>query len=198
VAVRIELANPKGKLKPAMFADVDIPTGGVAPVLTVPASAVIDSGPRQVVIVQLAEGRFEPRPVKLGQRGGDFVQVLEGVREGEQVVTAANFLIDAESNLKAALGGMQKAEGAAAKPAAVGHKAEGMLNAIDAASGSVTISHGPVASLNWPAMKMDFVLANPGLVAGIAPGTAVAIEFVERGQGEWVITSLKPQAAHQH
>ena len=98
VPVRIELANPKGKLKPAMFADVDIPAGGAAPVLTVPASAVIDSGARQTVVVQLGEGRFEPRAVKLGQRGGEFVQVLEGVREGEMVVSSANFLIDAESN----------------------------------------------------------------------------------------------------
>jgi len=190
VPVRIELPNPKGKLKPAMFADVDIPSGGTAPVLTVPASSVIDSGARQVVVVQLAEGRFEPHSVKLGQRGGEYVQVLDGVKEGEQVVVTANFLIDAESNLKAALGGMQKSEGAVAKPAAVGHKAEGTLNAIDLAAGSVTISHGPVASLNWPAMKMDFVLANPGLVSGIAPGTGVVIEFVERKPGEWVVTSL--------
>ncbi|MGB8149395.1 MAG: efflux RND transporter periplasmic adaptor subunit, partial [Azonexus sp.] len=188
VSVRIELANPKGKLKPAMFADVDIPVAGATAVVTVPNSAVIDSGSRQVVIVQLADGRFEPRPVKLGQRGGDFVQVLDGVKEGELVVTAANFLIDAESNLKAALGGMQKAK--AAKSAPVGHKAEGTLNGIDLAAGTVTISHGPVPSLNWPSMKMDFVLANPALVAGIAPGTGVVIEFVERGQGEWVITSL--------
>ncbi len=190
VPVRIELPNPKGKLKPAMFADVDIPAGGAAAVLTVPASAVIDSGARQTVVVQLGEGRFEPRAVKLGQRGDDFVQVLEGIKEGELVVVAANFLIDAESNLKAALGGMQRAEGAAAKPAAVGHKAEGTLNAIDLAAGSVTISHGPVASLNWPAMKMDFVLANPGLVSGIAQGTGVVIEFVERKPGEWVVTSM--------
>jgi Cu(I)/Ag(I) efflux system membrane fusion protein len=188
VPVRIELANPKGKLKPAMFADVDIPVAGATAVVTVPNSAVIDSGSRQVVIVQLGDGRFEPRLVKLGQRGGDFVQVLEGVKEGELVVTAANFLIDAESNLKAALGGMQKAE--AAKSAPVGHKAEGTLNGIDLAAGSVTISHGPVPSLNWPSMKMDFVLANPAQVSGIAPGTGVVIEFVERGQGEWVITSL--------
>ena len=194
VPVRIELANPKGKLKPAMFADVDVPVAGASAVVTVPNSAVIDSGSRQVVIVQLGEGRFEPRPVKLGQRGGDFVQVLEGIKEGERVVTAANFLIDAESNLKAALGGMQKAE--AARPATVGHKAEGTLNAIDGAS--VTISHGPVPSLNWPSMKMDFVLANPALVAGIKPGTAVSIEFVERQPGEWVITALQAQAAHRH
>jgi len=194
VPVRIELANPKGRLKPAMFAEVDIPVAGAMPVITVPNSAVIDSGSRQVVIVQLGEGRFEPRTVKLGQRGGDFVEVLDGVKEGELVVSAANFLIDAESNLKAALGGMQKAE--AAKPATVGHKAEGTLNTIDGSS--VSVSHGPVPSLNWPPMKMDFVLANPALVAGVKPGTVVTIEFVERQPGEWVITALQPQVAHRH
>jgi Cu/Ag efflux protein CusF len=162
------------------------------PVVTVPNSAVIDSGSKQVVIVQLAEGRFEPRTVKLGQRGSEFVQVLDGVKEGDMVVSAANFLIDAESNLKAALGGMQKAEGGspAVKPTAVGHKAVGVLNAVDAVAGSVTITHEPVASLKWPAMKMDFVLANPALVAGLKPGVAITFEFVERGAGEWVVTAL--------
>ena len=86
---------------------------------------------------------------------------------------------------------MQKSEGApAAKPSAVGHQAVGVLNALDAAAGTVTISHEPVASLKWPAMKMDFVLANPSLVAGVKPGAAIEFEFVERGPGEWVVTSL--------
>ena len=185
VPVRIELANPQGRLKPAMFAEVDIPVAGGTQVVTVPQSAVIDSGSRQVALVQLGDGRFEPRALKLGQRGVDFVQVLEGVKEGELVVVAANFLIDAESNLQAALGGM-----AAAKPAVVGHQATGVLNAIDAAVGTVTISHGPVASLKWPSMKMDFVLANPSLVSGLKPGAGVEFEFVERQAGEWVVTSL--------
>ncbi|RIX45531.1 MAG: efflux RND transporter periplasmic adaptor subunit [Rhodocyclales bacterium GT-UBC] len=191
VPVRIELANAKGRLKPAMFAEVDIPVANAAPMITVPNAAVIDSGSKQVVIVQVGEGRFEPRPVKLGQRGSDFVQILDGIREGEQVVSSANFLIDAESNLQAALGGMQKVEPAGAgKPATVGHKAAGTLNAIDSAAGSVSISHAPIASLNWPAMKMDFVLANPALVAGLKPGSKIEFEFVERQPGEWVITSL--------
>ena len=73
--------------------------------LTVPDSAVIDSGTRQVVLVALGEGRFEPRDVKLGARGEGFVEVLSGVKDGESVVTRANFLIDSESNLKAALAG---------------------------------------------------------------------------------------------
>ena len=190
VPVRIELANPKGRLKPAMFAEVEIPVAGATQVVTVPNSAVIDSGNKQVVIVQLAEGRFEPRPVQLGQRGNDFVQVLDGIRDGEMVVTSANFLIDAESNLKAALGGMQKAEAAAGKPVAVGHKAVGVLNSIDPAAGTVSITHEPVASLKWPAMKMDFVLANPSLVSGLKPGAGVEFEFVEQGAGEWVVTSV--------
>ncbi|MCG2576929.1 efflux RND transporter periplasmic adaptor subunit [Dechloromonas sp. XY25] len=192
VPVRIELANPKGRLKPAMFAEVEIPVAGAGSVVSVPNSAVIDTGKRQVVIVQLGEGRFEPRVVRLGARGGEFVQVLEGVKDGDMVVTAANFLIDAESNLKAALGGMQKTDlpSAAAKPAVVGHKGVGVLNAFDAASGTVTISHEPVASLKWPAMKMDFVLANGSLGAGLKPGAAVDFEFVERSPGEWVVTSL--------
>jgi Cu(I)/Ag(I) efflux system membrane fusion protein len=106
VQVRVELANPDGLLKPAMFANVDLAVSHGGKVLTVPISAVIDSGTTQVVLVQLAEGHFEPRTVKLGSRSENFVEVLEGVAEGEQVVTSALFLIDAESNLKAALSGM--------------------------------------------------------------------------------------------
>jgi len=106
VAMRMEIANPKGLLKPAMFARVELTAADGGKALTVPASAVIDSGTRQVVLVQLGEGRFEPRTVHLGRRGENYVEVLEGIAAGEQVVTAANFLIDAESNLKAALGGL--------------------------------------------------------------------------------------------
>ena len=76
-----------------------------ATVLVVPDSAVIDSGSRQVVLIEKGEGRFAPREVKLGARGGGYAEVLEGVSGGERVVTGANFLIDAESNLKAALQG---------------------------------------------------------------------------------------------
>jgi Cu(I)/Ag(I) efflux system membrane fusion protein len=74
--------------------------------VVVPESAVIDSGSRQIVIVSSGEGRFDPRPVSLGRRGGGYVEVLEGIKDGDIVVTTANFLIDAESNLKAALQSM--------------------------------------------------------------------------------------------
>ena len=86
-----------------MYADAVIETGGDSPALAVPESAVIDSGARQTVIVDKGDGRFEPRPVRTGMRGNGYVELKEGISEGDKVVTAANFLIDAESNLKAAL-----------------------------------------------------------------------------------------------
>jgi Cu(I)/Ag(I) efflux system membrane fusion protein len=93
-----------------MYVDAEIETGSAESVLAIPESAVLDSGSRQAVMVDRGEGRFEPREVKLGHRGEGFVEVREGLAEDDPVVTSANFLIDAESNLKAALKGF--AEGA--------------------------------------------------------------------------------------
>jgi Cu(I)/Ag(I) efflux system membrane fusion protein len=103
VQVRIELPNPQGLLKPAMYADVVFQADDGQAVTAVPQSAVIDSGTRRVVLIAKGDGRFEPRAVKLGRRTDSYVEVLEGVSEGEEVVTSATFLIDAESNLRAAL-----------------------------------------------------------------------------------------------
>ncbi|HEY9215888.1 MAG TPA: efflux RND transporter periplasmic adaptor subunit [Ancylobacter sp.] len=108
--VRIEIANPGGVLLPNMYAEVEIGTGDAAPVVAVPDSAVIDTGTRQVVIIDRGEGRFEPRDVKIGLRGQGFTEIREGIAEGDRVVVAANFLIDAESNLKAALRGLTPPE----------------------------------------------------------------------------------------
>lgn len=108
--VRIEIPNPDGILLPNMYAEVEIGTGDASPVIAVPDSAVIDTGTRQIVILDRGGGRFEPRDVKIGLRGGGFTEIREGVDEGNRVVVAANFLIDAESNLRAALRGLTPPE----------------------------------------------------------------------------------------
>jgi Cu(I)/Ag(I) efflux system membrane fusion protein len=108
--IRIELPNPDDVLLPDMYADVEIATGTEAPVVTVSSSAVIDSGERQIVLLDKGDGRVEPRAVKLGRRGDGRVEIKEGLAEGDKVVVSANFLIDAESNLKAALNGMDAGE----------------------------------------------------------------------------------------
>lgn len=101
--LRIEVANPDGLLRADMAASVEIAAPIAGRWVAVPTSAVIDSGRRQVVLVDRGEGRYEPRAVKLGVRVPGWGQVLEGLKPGERVVTSATFLIDAESNLRAAL-----------------------------------------------------------------------------------------------
>jgi Cu(I)/Ag(I) efflux system membrane fusion protein len=107
--VRIELTNADLALLPDMYIDASIETGGADPVVSVPESAVIDTGTQQSVFIDKGQGRFEPRSVGLGRRGGGYVEIREGVADGEPVVISANFLIDAESNLKAALKGFSDA-----------------------------------------------------------------------------------------
>jgi Cu(I)/Ag(I) efflux system membrane fusion protein len=107
--IRIEVPNPDEALRPEMYVDAEIETGTPGEVLAVPESAVLDSGTRRAVLVDKGEGRFEPREVRLGRHGGGYVEITDGIKEGEAVVTSANFLIDAESNLKAALKGFAEA-----------------------------------------------------------------------------------------
>ena len=121
--VRIELANPDAVLLPDMYVDADIDTADPAPVLAVPEDSVLDTGTRQSVLVDKGEGRIEPREVKLGRRGGGYIEVRDGLAAGEAVVTSANFLIDAESNLKAALKSFSEAE--ASPPAGADHAGMG-------------------------------------------------------------------------
>jgi len=108
--IRIELPNADFALLPDMYVDAEIDTGTERPVLAVAESAILDTGSRQVVMVDKGQGRFEPREVKLGRRGEGYVEIRDGIAEGDAIVTSANFLIDAESNLKAALKGFSEAE----------------------------------------------------------------------------------------
>ncbi len=211
VAARIELSNPGYLLKPGMYAKVELSRMTRGDVLSVPNSAILDSGKRQLVFIDRGNGKFEPREVRLGERGEHYVEVVDGLKEGERVVTSANFLIDAESNLRAAIGSFAppapEKQGAnlqagEARTGGVAHSATGTIDELDLKSGVVTISHGPVASLKWPAMTMDFKFANTALTTGVMPGQQISFEFVERAPGEWVITSLSrvkdPHSAGSH
>lgn len=186
--VRVELPNPQGRLKPAMYAQVEIAVAG-SPQLVVPNSAVIDNGTRRVVLVDKGEGRFEPRDVKLGARGDEYTAVTDGVREGERVVTSAAFLLDSEANLKAALGALT----GGSDTAKVTHSAVGTLDDVDAKTGTLLITHEPVESLKWPKMTMEFVPANDAIAGKVKPGAAIEFDFVERKPGEWVVTKMGPR-----
>lgn len=109
--VRIELPNPDGQLMSNMYAEVEIEAGAGNPVVAVPNSSVIDTGDRQIVFLDKGEGRFEPMDVALGVRGEDMTEITKGIAAGDRVVVSANFLLDAESNLNAALSALTADEG---------------------------------------------------------------------------------------
>ncbi|MDP1558362.1 MAG: efflux RND transporter periplasmic adaptor subunit [Nitrosomonas sp.] len=208
--VRIKLPNTDGLLKPAMYARVEITSfHSKNKVLTVPDSAVLDTGTRRLVLVDLGEGRYEPRTVKLGMHADGYAEVLGGLEAGDAVVVKANFLIDAESNLKAALGGLghgthgskrgEKEQGKldtfAATPLPVIHRGEGSIQAIDFAHSMVTLAHGPIASLQWPAMIMDFRVLEPTSLQLLKPGQKIIFDLAEESAGELVIVRIQPAAA---
>jgi Cu(I)/Ag(I) efflux system membrane fusion protein len=115
--IRIELPNEAGLLKPDLYGTVEIVAGETVAAVSVPESAVLDSGTRRVVLIERGGGAFEPREVELGARGDGYVEVVKGLSDGDRVVVDGNFLIDAESNLKAALGAMGGHSHGAAAPA---------------------------------------------------------------------------------
>jgi len=119
VKVRFQFANRAGGLKPGMYATVELQTAGGTG-LTVPANALLDSGSEQLVFVAQGEGHFAPRPVRIGRRLRDRVEILEGLKEGEQVATGATFFLDSESQLRAGLQNYAAPESARGAPPAAG------------------------------------------------------------------------------
>lgn len=111
VKARLELANRDGRLKPGMYANVEL-RGPAGTGLTVPVDAVLDSGKQQIVFVAQGDGYFEPRRVTIGRRLGDTVEITKGVNEGEEIATGATFFLDSESQLSAALQGFEAAPAA--------------------------------------------------------------------------------------
>ncbi len=211
--VRIVLPNPDGVLKPDMYARVEFSSfHSKDKVLTVPDSAVLDTGTRRVVLVDLGAGRFEPRTVKLGMHADGYAEVLGGLRAGEAVVVKANFLIDAESNFKSALNsfghttyypvtGEQEIAPSSAvlSSSQVQYRGAGRIEAIDFTHATVTLAHDPIESLRWPAMTMDFRFLEPTLLQSFKPGQKVIFEIAEESSGEFVIVRIQPaDTFHDH
>ncbi|MGJ3699930.1 efflux RND transporter periplasmic adaptor subunit [Variovorax sp. AFSI2.2] len=184
---RFEVDNRNGKLTPGMLLRLQV-AGPAITRLVVPSEAVIRTGRRAVVIVRKADGAFEPRDVSLGADAGDDTEVVSGLSEGDQVVASGQFLIDSEARLRSVLGSMT-ATAPASAPAAVLHKAEGRVEGV--APDGITISHGPVATLQWPSMTMGFGKASPGAFPEIKPGDQVRFEFKEGGSMGYELVSVQ-------
>ena len=191
---RCEVDNKSGKLVPGMLLRLEV-TGPKSARLVVPSEAVIRTGKRAVVIVRTDSGAFEPRDVSLGMDLGDDLEVVQGLSEGEQVVASGQFLIDSEARLRSVLGNMASpassppnAASSASATTAVIHEAQGTVEGVE--PDSITISHGPIATLNWPAMTMGFSKPTATAFADIKPGDAVHFQFKEGGASGYVLVAV--------
>ena len=201
--VRISMPNEQGELRPGMLANVSL--GSTArEALTVPSEALIYTGERTAVILRGKNG-FRPVEVSTGAEGNGRTEVLSGVAAGDEVVASGQFLIDSEASLNGVLARLSRAgaedTGRRAGDATSTRKAPdevitaiGRVVSIEQAGTGVTISHGPIAELDWPAMTMAFRLADRQLARAVRPGDVVEFSLrTEQEDGEYVIVSLTKQ-----
>ena len=190
---RVEIANAGGVLTPGMFASVNFAPAARASVLLVPSEAVIQTGQRAVVIAENADGKFQPVEVETGGEANGQTEIRKGLVAGQKIVVSGQFLIDSESNLKTTTSRMAEPPAAKGAAAPKAHRGEGRVEAIT--GDAVTLSHGPITTLQWPAMTMDFKLPAGGLPKNVRKGDRVTFEFSLGDDGQATLTSIAPLAA---
>jgi len=182
LTARVALDNRGGKLMPGMFVSLALTGAGAGEALVVPDEAVITTGTRTVVVIANADSSFGVANVRVGGQQDGQTVILEGLTEGQSVVVSGQFLIDSEASLKSSLSRLESTPASVKEQppgAMVHHLAEGVITAIDGQS--VTVDHGPVASMQWPAMTMRFQLPPQGVPSELKVGDRVKFSFMPAG-----------------
>jgi membrane fusion protein, copper/silver efflux system len=180
---RIVLDNKGGKLSPGMFVSLDLMAPESQVQLMVPSEAVITTGTRSIVVTANDEGAFGVAVVSVGAEQDGKTAILSGLHEGQSIVLSGQFLIDSEASLKSAVSRLDApppamaAEPMKAKASPGSHTAEGTITAIGA--DSITLDHGAVASLDWPAMTMGFALPTAAMAQDYKVGDRVTFTFTQ-------------------
>ena len=175
---RVELANANGTLVPGLFVQMQFMDMRNQKALLVPSEAIIQTGKRTVVM--LAEqgdnsGRFRPVDVEIGIESGGQTEIKRGLQLGQRVVVSSQFLIDSEASLKGVEARLNVEPPPTAANTAARHTGTARIEAIG--RDTMTLSHGPIASLKWPAMTMDFKLPKGGAPRGLEAGDRIDFEF---------------------
>jgi Cu(I)/Ag(I) efflux system membrane fusion protein len=190
---RVELANPGNQLVPGMFATINFAPAARKEMLLVPTEAVIQTGTRTVVIVAEDEGRFVPVDVEIGIESGGETEIRKGLEAGQKVVVSSQFLIDSEASLKATVTRMSDAPAPSTETSAgATHRGGGRVERIG--KDEVTLSHGPIPSLQWGPMTMGFKLPAT-LPRNFAVGDTVGFEIRKTKDGMYEIVTISPIAA---
>jgi len=183
IKARVELANPSGQLIPGMFAKVNFAPAAQKEVLLVPSEAVISTGKRTVVVVAQGDGNFAPVDVDIGLDSDGQTEIRKGLAAGQKVVVSGQFLVDSEASLKGSTTRMSE------MPASdQTHHGEGKVEKIG--KDEITISHGPIPSLQWSAMTMGFKPPAAGLPPDIREGDRVDFDIRQGKDGTFQIVTI--------
>jgi Cu(I)/Ag(I) efflux system membrane fusion protein len=183
---RLELANPTGRLVPGMFVSMQFTDMRAGKALLIPTEAVIQTGKRAVVMLAEDNGRFRPVDVEIGLETGGQTEIKRGLQAGQRVVVSSQFLIDSEASLRGVEARLNAAPGTAAPAAATAapatpaagaprHVGEGKVESIT--KDAMTFSHGPIPTIKWGAMTMEFKLPPGGTPGNLKPGDRASFEF---------------------
>jgi Cu(I)/Ag(I) efflux system membrane fusion protein len=190
IKARLELANPGSRLVPGMFVQMQLMDTRVGKVLLIPTEAVIQTGKRSVVMLAEQAGRFRPVEVVTGIESGGQTEITKGLQIGQQVVVSSQFLIDSEASLKGVEARLNDPAATPAANAAPRHLGEAKVDAVT--RDAVTLTHGPIASLKWGAMTMDFKPPAAGLPRNVQAGDSVTFEFFMDAEGLPRLTGISP------
>lgn len=199
---RLELANPTGRLVPGMFVSMQFTNTRADKALLIPTEAVIQTGKRAVVMLAEDNGRFRPVDVEIGLESGGQTEIKRGLQAGQRVVVSSQFLIDSEASLRGVEARLNAAPmapaAAAATPAAPAagtprHVGEGKVESIT--KDAMTFSHGPIPTMKWGAMTMEFKLPPGGAPGSLKPGDRASFEFFIDTDDLPQLTRVTPMAA---
>jgi Cu(I)/Ag(I) efflux system membrane fusion protein len=156
---------------------------------------VIQTGTRNVVMAVQGEGKFLPVDVEIGAEANGQSEIRKGLEAGQKVVVSGQFLIDSEASLKGATRRMSDvpAAGGSVAPEGPEHRGEGKVEKIG--KDEITLSHGPIPTLQWGPMTMGFRPPAAGLPANIAVGSTVTFGFRQTKDGGYQLTAISPIAA---
>lgn len=189
---RVELANPGNLLVPGMFVNMQFMDMRAEKSLLIPTEAVIQTGKRVVVMLAENKGKFRPVEVEIGIETGGQTEIKRGLQMGQRVVVSSQFLIDSEASLKGVEARLNDAPKPIAANTAPRHEGEARIEAIG--QDNITLAHGPIPSLKWGAMTMDFKLPTSGQPRNLGPGDKVSFEFYVDAEGLPQLTRMSALA----
>ncbi|MEZ8699520.1 efflux RND transporter periplasmic adaptor subunit [Vibrio lentus] len=184
--VRLKFSNPHGELKPNMFANIALKPISDESVLTIPRSSVIHSGGMTRVVLSEGAGKYRSARIEVGREAGEKIEVIQGLQQGEDIVTSAHFMLDSESSQSADLSRINGVEEEAETV-----WANGEISDVMQGSRMVTINHQPVPEWDWPGMVMNFIFAEGLDMSDVQRGKAIDFEMRKTESGQYEVVDYK-------